>query len=218
MTVNDAPLLDTRDMLGVHRALNDGLTTAIEVIPGASDGDGARARRLAGFVSEVLWLLHAHHAGEDALLYPLLVERAPNEAALFSAMDAQHRTIEQSAQGAEQANEEFAASARSADGVALVAALTELRTVAAEHLAEEEFKILPIAERRITPPEWGALPGHALGSYRGERMWLPLGLVFEAMPDDIRAAMVEHMPPPVVGMWTGGGSDAFAAEMQAIRS
>jgi hypothetical protein len=49
-------------------------------------------------------------------------------------------------------------------------------------------------------------------------MWLPLGLIFEAMPDDIRVSLLEHMPPPVVGMWTGGGSDAYAAEMLAIRS
>jgi hypothetical protein len=218
VTFNDAPLLDTRDMFGVHQALNGGLTTAIDVIPARSDGDRARTEQLSSFIAEVLWLLHAHHSGEDELLYPLLIERVPDSQALFSTMDDQHLAVAQCAERAGRANERFGTSALSGDGGALVAALTELRAVAADHLTEEEVKILPIAARYITPPEWGALPGHALGSYRGDRMWLPLGLVFEAMPDDIRASMLERMPPPVVGMWTGGGSDAFVAEMQAIRA
>jgi hypothetical protein len=218
MSASDAPLLDTRDMFGIHKALNNGLTMAIDVTPEIGDGDGARAQRLSSFVSEVLWLLHAHHGGEDALLYPLLIERAPDDKALFTKMDDQHVAVAQCAEGAERANESFGMSALSTDGATLLAALAELRDVAGEHLTEEEIKILPIVAQHITPAEWGALPGHALGSYRGERMWLPLGLIFEAMPDDIRASMLEHMPPPLLNMWAGGGSDAYAAEMLALRS
>jgi hypothetical protein len=33
MPASDAPLLDTRDMFGIHQALNNGLTTAIDVTP-----------------------------------------------------------------------------------------------------------------------------------------------------------------------------------------
>jgi hypothetical protein len=93
MSEGDAQLLDTRDMVAVHEALNDGLTTAINITPDIPDGDSARAVRLGGFVSEVLWLLHAHHRSEDALMYPLLIERAPDDVALFSEMDDQHVVI-----------------------------------------------------------------------------------------------------------------------------
>ncbi len=55
-------------------------------------------------------------------------------------------------------------------------------------------------------------------SYHGTRLWMPFGLAIEAMPADLIANMSEHLPPPVAGMWFGGGADAFAAEMGSIRS
>jgi len=82
---------------------------------------------------------------------------------------------------------------------------------------DEEETVLPIAARVIAPPEWGAMPAHALSRYPGDRVWLPFGLAFEGMPGDIREGMLEHLPPPVSAMWLGGGSDAFATEMAAIR-
>jgi len=41
--------------------------------------------------------------------------------------------------------------------------------------------------------------------------------VLEAMPDDARADLLAHVPPPVSGMWFGGGAKAFADEMVVIR-
>jgi hypothetical protein len=218
MSTADAPLLDTRDMVGLHLALSNGLTTAIDAIPTIPDGDVIRARRLADFIVEVLWLIHAHHDGEDALLYPLLSERVPDSEALFSRMEGQHEAVAEGVATATRANGAFAMSASTSDGLALTEALCALRDATDEHVTDEEVSVLPVAAQWISPEEWGALPGHALATYRGDRMWLPLGLVFEAMPDDLRSMVLEHMPPPVIGMWTGGGSEAFAAEMQAIRS
>jgi len=48
-------------------------------------------------------------------------------------------------------------------------------------------------------------------------VWLPFGLVLEAMPDAMREDLLGHVPPAVSQMWFGGGSDAFAKEMAAIR-
>ena len=59
-------------------------------------------------------------------------------------------------------------------------------------------------------------PQHAFSVYAGTRIWLPFGLAVEAMPDDLMQGLLTHAPP-IAGMWMGGGSDAFAAEMAAIR-
>jgi hemerythrin-like domain-containing protein len=217
MSSDNQVLTDTSDMFAIHDALRRAFGDAPAQVTSVPDGDAARARRLADYLDEVLWLLHAHHAGEDELLYPLLVERLPEHRELFARMEAQHVAALSSLETAQRATARFGASASETDGQAAANAYRALLAVTDEHLVEEEEKVLPIAARSITPDEWGALPGHALSHYPGQRMWLPLGLVLEAMPDDMRQNLVAHFPPPVAGMWTGGGADAFAQEMAVVR-
>ena len=217
MSVDDQILTDTRDMLAVHDAFKRAFEDAPGQLASVDDGDVERARYLADYLSEVLWLLHVHHESEDELLYPLLSERAPEERELFSRMEAQHAGLVSSPQAAERAAERFGRSGSAVDGQALASACESLRESLVEHLDQEEKEVLPIAARCVSPPEWGALPAHALSHYEGTRVWLPLGLVLEAMPDAMREDMLAHVPPPVSQMWFGGGSDAFANEMAAIR-
>ena len=217
MPADEQVLIDTRDMNAVHGAFRRAFGDAPDQIASVPDGDRERARRLADYLGEVLWLLHAHHAGEDELLYPLLVERAPEHRELFSRMEAQHAAVTADIEETRRATEGFGESAAEADGKAAANACESLLAAIDEHLGQEEDEVLPIAARVITPPEWGALPGHAIQHYTGQRLWLPFGLVLEAMPDDLRQNMLSHVPPPVFGMWSGGGADAYAQEMAAIR-
>ena len=214
----DAPVqIDTRDMVALHAALARALGDARGQIASVSDGDAERARRIADYLGEVFWLIHAHHDGEDELLYPLLAQRVPDGQETFSKMDAQHLAVSSSIETAGRAAEQFGSSAALIDGRNAAGACEALLTVMTEHVNDEEETVLPIAARVIAPPEWGAMPAHALSRYPGDRVWLPFGLAFEGMPGDIREGMLEHLPPPVSAMWLGGGSDAFATEMAAIR-
>ena len=77
MAVDDSQLTDVGDMAYVHQAFRRGLGEARSQLSFINDGDIPRAAHFADYISELLWLLHAHHAGEDELLYPLLVERVP---------------------------------------------------------------------------------------------------------------------------------------------
>ncbi|MGO9583361.1 MAG: hemerythrin domain-containing protein [Acidimicrobiales bacterium] len=217
MSADNQMLTDTRDMLAVHDAFKRAFGDAPGQLASVGDGDAQRARYLAEYLGEVLWLLHAHHGGEDELLFPLLSERAPEERELFSQMEAQHGALLSSLQAAESAAEQFGRSGSPVDGQALASACKSLRAALVEHLDQEEQDVLPIAARCVSPPEWGALPAHALSHYEGTRVWLPFGLVLEAMPDDLREDLLAHVPPPVSQMWFGGGSDAFAKEMAVIR-
>jgi len=210
--------IDTRDMIWVHDAFRRAFTEAPGQIASVDDGDVERAQYVAGYLAEVLWFLHAHHEGEDQLLYPLLVERASETDALFRRMETQHQAVAAGIQSAEEATERFGRSASSDDGEALAAACSSLIDQASDHLVEEETDVLPVVSRTITPEEWGALPGHVLSQYKGTRVWLLLGLVIEAVPDDLRATMIGRLPPPVVEMWTGFGSNAFNKEMRSIRT
>ncbi len=217
MSVDDKILTDTRDMLAVHDAFKRAFGDAPGQLASVRDGDAQRARCLADYLGEVLWLLHAHHAGEDELLFPLLSERAPEERELFSRMEAQHAALVSSLEAAESTGERYGRSGSEVDGQALAVACSALREALVEHLDQEEKDVLPIAARCVSPPEWGALPAHALSHYEGTRVWLPFGLVLEAMPHAMREDLLRHVPLPLSQMWFGGGSDAFSEEMATIR-
>jgi hemerythrin-like domain-containing protein len=217
MTTENANLTDVRDMYSVHEGFRRGLRDAPGQLASVRAGDTERALRLADYLGELLWLLHAHHSSEDELLYPLLCERAPEHQELFSRMDAQHVAVTSSLEAAQHAAKRFGESGSVADGRALAEACASLLETLDVHLHEEEDEVLPIAARFVSPAEWGALPAHALSQYPGTRVWLPFGLAIEAMPADLLAAMSAELPPPVSEMWFGAGSDAFVAEMAAIR-
>ena len=48
-----------------------------------------------------------------------------------------------------------------------------------------------------------------MAAFDGDKIWLILGLIRERMNDEQRTAMLEHMPPPAVEMWTSFGEQAF---------
>jgi hemerythrin-like domain-containing protein len=217
MAVDNSNLTDVRDMYSVHEGFRRALGDAPGQLGSVHEGDTERARRLADYLDELLWLLHVHHGSEDELLYPLLVARVPEQRELFARMDAQHVAVTSGLEKAQQAAKRFGESGSAADARALAEACTSLLETLDEHLTEEEDEILPLAARYLSPAEWGALPAHALSQYSGTRVWLPFGLAIEAMPADLLDKLTAQLPPPVAEMWFGGGSDAFAAEMAAIR-
>jgi hemerythrin-like domain-containing protein len=212
-----APLTDTSDMKYVHDAFRRAFGDASSQASSIKDGDTERAAQLADYLAEALWLLHAHHEAEDELLYPLLVERAPQLKDLFSRMETQHAAVGLRIQATQETAGRFGKSGSSNDAAALATACRSLFEEVAGHLTEEEAEVVPVAARTVTPEEWGALPAHALRSYSGARLWLPLGLATEMFPDDLRAQVFAHVPPPVSEMWFGFGSEAFTKEMAAIR-
>jgi hemerythrin-like domain-containing protein len=217
MSNTDVSLTDVSDMYSVHEAFRRGLRDARSQIT-AAEGNAEHARRFSDYFAELLFLLHAHHGGEDELLYPLLVERAADERDLFLTMDAQHRGVEESLEACVAANAAFGESATASDGVLLADACDELAATLTPHLDEEEVTILPIAAKFVSPEEWGMLPGHAMLSYQGERIWLPFGLATEAMSADTLVEVTSHLPPPLQDMWFGFGADAFSTLMIEIRT
>jgi hemerythrin-like domain-containing protein len=214
---NPPALADTRDMKYVHDAFRRALKDAPGQIAAVKEGDIEKAQRLASYLGEALWLLHAHHEGEDELLYPILFERAPESKELFARMESQHAAVASKLETAREAAERFGKSGSAEDGEALASACRALLDEAAGHLTEEEAEVVPIAARTVTPEEWGALPAHAFAHYTGTRPWLVLGFATEMFPDDMREQIYAHLPPPVSEMWFGFGSDAFTKEMTTIR-
>ena len=184
---------DTRDMVGIHNTFRRALGDAPGQIGAVREGDRDRAQQLGDYLSEILWLLEVHHAGEDELLYPLLEQRAPEHLELFRQMGAQHATVHTSLEAAKTAAKQFGASGSVADGQAAAVACQALLAATEGHLREEEEMVLPIAARVISPPEWGAMPPHALSQYRGDRI---LATFWAGVRVDARRHSAKPVGPP----------------------
>jgi hypothetical protein len=172
---------------------------------------------VATYYANVLAMLHAHHEGEDELIWPKLLERAPEQAALIERMHADHAGLLEALSESERRLAAWREVPDIDRGASLAAALATLGVLCAAHFDEEERKVLPLAAEVCTVEEWAELPGHAMRSFTGDRLWLILGLVQEQMPIEARAQMEAHMPPPVREMWQGPGRAQFDQFITALR-
>jgi hypothetical protein len=203
---------DVTDMYAVHGVFRDTLGAAPQLVGGIPAGDAARVDQIANYYDNILFFLEAHHEGEEAIVFPRLRERCPDEGALLDSLESEH---EEALRLLGSARSSLAAWPGSGGDVAAQAAVADsleaLRSQLEPHLDEEETRALPLCADNILAEEWGQLPGHALAGYQGDKVWLILGLIRERMTDDQRALMLAHMPPPARDMWTGFGENAFNA-------
>lgn len=213
----DPARTDTGDMLAVHQVFRRALPAAGRLVGEVGAGDRARSELVGSFYSNVLDFLHVHHEGEDLLVTPRLLERAPDEADLVGRVAAQHQTVVPLMETARRLVGPWATSADPERGAELVHAVTALDAALIPHLDEEEAAVLPLCSVHLSPDEWGQLPAHGLGNFGGDKVWLILGLIRENMTEEHRAAMLAHMPPPAVEMWTTMGNAAFDGFVADLR-
>ena len=102
--------------------------------------------------------LHGHHTGEDAGLWPLLLERGTEEdRETLEAMEAEHAEFDPLLEACEQG---FARLAQHADDdarAALAVRLAATRECLARHLQHEETGAIPIIQRVLTQEDWERL-------------------------------------------------------------
>lgn len=143
----------------------------------------ALAKRWAIF-SEIL---HKHHSGEDAALWPLLLERTDGEGReTLQAMEAEHAEIdpllEASAAGFRWLAEHADETVRQTLADRLVAARESL----AHHLEHEETGAIPIIQQVMTNEDWLQLEEEHF------KKGMPFSLLLKAVPWAIK-----EMPAPV---------------------
>jgi Hemerythrin HHE cation binding domain len=103
-----------------------------------ADRNDAKRRALIGAHAQLLCqILHAHHEGEDLVLWPLLLERAEAEATqIVAAMGKQHQAIAAAHDEAVHRLGDWCRFGRDAEGFATV--LDDLVRVLTKHCARRE--------------------------------------------------------------------------------
>jgi Hemerythrin HHE cation binding domain len=210
-----APRPDTSDMPAVHKVFRSSLASAPAFSASATEDDGRRVL-IANYYTNVLAFLEAHHEGEEELVFPLLAERAPESKNLVEQAKGQHaQVVGLMATARDNLGSWVAAGDSGASGV--VRSLKDLNDVLSAHLDQEEAEILPLAGEHLTIEEWGALPGHAMANFQGDKIWLIMGLIRENFTQAQRDTMLEHMPPPARQMWETMGEASFNDLIAQVR-
>ena len=215
--MGDFAVTDTSDMYAVHHVFRKTFGSAGELLGGVSQDDADRRELVGNFYDNVIRFLHVHHDGEEELIWPQLKERCPDKDAELIRSAEQHQAVVTLMEVASGTMEQWSQSGSAEDQVAAATAVAALDAALSPHLDEEEAVILPLCSRHISPEEWGQLPGHGLGHFDGDKVWLILGLIRENMTQELRDHMLANMPPPAVEMWTGMGESSFNALVAELR-
>lgn len=155
---DDRPLVDVRDMIVVHTALLREFRLVPTAVARVAPGDTSSAAAVDRHLGLLCDLLHHHHQGEDALLWPLLRERVPVAAqALIDAAESQHAGLDACLTSVATARAPWRDQPNDAHRDLLVAALDQLHAELKTHLDAEESTVLPLAASVLTDAEWAAV-------------------------------------------------------------
>jgi hemerythrin-like domain-containing protein len=198
MSTNDAP--NVRDMFAMHTLFRREFGLLPSLVRGVRARDEARARIMADHITMLTTLLHEHHRGEDDLLWPRLLQRAPEEARpVIELMRAQHATIAALAAEIQTELKAWHASAASVRGEALSGALDRMIPVLAEHTRSEEQRALPLVEKHITAAEYGELGNRGAASLPPANLPVLIGMLMyegglDVLPPTLPSALKEAAP------------------------
>lgn len=184
-------------LLHVHRLFRQAYEEAARLVRAAPTPSPERVTFLADHIDLIVGGLHAHHVDEDALLFPKLIERVPEHAAMTEQVEHQHEAIATAMDAALAACAAWRQRPAAETGEALAAALDHLNVVVQPHLDDEEQKVVPLAAVTLTQEEWDALGKRGMNSIPRNKRGIAAGMMLETLDADDRAYMMKEVPAPL---------------------
>jgi hypothetical protein len=189
--------IDVRDMAIVHQLFRQAYDEAARLVRAAPAPSPGRVTFLADHIDLVLGGLHSHHQDEDELLYPKLIERAPEQAPMTEQVEHEHQIIATALDAASAACTAWRQRPSAETGEALAAALDHLNEVVQPHLDDEEQKVVPLAAVTLTQQEWDAMGKRGMSSIPRNKRAIAAGMMLEPLDAADRAYMMKHVPAPL---------------------
>jgi hypothetical protein len=161
--------------------------------------------------------LHLHHTGEDAVLWPLLLERAAPRAELVRTMQAQHGVVDEHLGRIEPLLADWTRTASVVRGEQVARVVEGLRESLLAHLDLEEREILPLCSRHITVAEWNSLGEHGRGTVPARLLPLLFGSVLEDADPEEQAMMLHALPLPLRLLMRSWGVRRYRRYIRRVR-
>jgi len=189
---------DTRVMNTLHTFFRREHRLAGGLLRAVGDGDTRRSRVVGEHLDFLSRALHHHHTIEDRLLWPLLLERVPEELSpVVHLMESQHERVDGLIQEIGTLLPGWTRDADAATGRRLADLFDTLYVHLVEHLDAEEERLLPIAARCMTQTEWDEMGETARREAPREEGLLALGMFQHDGDPEVIALMVSQAPAPV---------------------
>ena len=195
--MTQAQPIDVRDMAIVHRTFRNAFSESARLVRANPVPSAERVTFLGDHIDFGVGMLHHHHESEDLLLYPMLVERAPEQAAATERVERQHKEVTSAIDAVTAACATWRGQPSVASGEALAAALDALNQTLQSHLDDEEREIVPLAAVTLTQQEWEAVGEHSRAAIPRDRMPVAFGMLLEPLDAADRDYMKAQLPAPV---------------------
>jgi iron-sulfur cluster repair protein YtfE (RIC family) len=202
---------DMTEMYAIHDCLRHEFAKLPLTVKAVAEGNADRAAVVGGHVLMMTSMLHAHHEGEDELVWPLLEERSPEHAALVADMVGQHETMMVLVDVAQEQAQAWMASPGVLERSSLHTTLIKLEKELLHHLAMEEQEVVPLISRDLTQEEYSAVGAHSRAALTPEQLAIGLGLILANTSADRGEAILGGMPAEARAGFEEFGRPAYAA-------
>lgn len=189
--------IDVRDMKIVHETFRRAYSEGAQLLRANPTPSAERVAFLSDHLDFGIAMLHHHHESEDELLYPLLAERAPEQAERIREIEAQHQDVSSAIDAVTAAGTAWRSNPNPQTAEELASRLDSLNELLQPHLDDEEQVIVPLAAVTLTQEEWEAVGEHSRSYIPKDRMPIAFGMLLEPLNEDDRAHMKSVLPFPV---------------------
>lgn len=202
---------DMTEMYAIHDCLRHEFAKLPLTVKAVAEGNADRAAVVGGHVMMMTSILHAHHEGEDELVWPLLEERSPEHADLVESMVGQHEAMLGLVATAQSQSQAWMASPGVLERSSLHTTLIKLEKELLHHLAMEEQEVVPLISRDLTAEEFAAVGAHARAALNPEQLAIGLGLILANTSADRGEAILGSMPAEARAGFEQFGRPVYAA-------
>ncbi len=209
--------LASREMPLIHAIFRTELRRLERMVGDVPPAAVERAGHVADHLTFLLDALHHHHEGEDELIWPILMERAGDDAPLVARMADEHAEIDRTVAAVRSAASAWATEPSRSNGSDLVRAIDRLRAVLTAHLDEEEQVVVPLIDAHFTAEEWQADGQKIFERFTPHQRVIATGLLLDvASPEEARR-MLGDLPLPIRLMWRAVGRRQYARHIGRVR-
>lgn len=203
------------EMAVVHRVFRRGFPMMGELVRRTPPGAIGRSEPIATHLDFLLKGVHHHHTGEDEQIWPLLRQRAELQADLINRMEAQHAVVSERSDRVRSSLDDWRESAMEPE--CLAQAIDDLTVALAEHLDEEEARVLPLIRSHITADEWKLFGQRTFEKFTDQEKLTATGALEDVATAEEASWFTGDLPLPIKVMWRLMGRRRYRRYIARVR-